>query len=104
MPTSDTANANATALAMFAAFWVVWLLIFCAILILHIVCYWRVASKAGYPGILSLLMLVPLANFILLLYFAFTDWPIELELRRLRGGSAPPPGTVPPPGASLTPN
>jgi amino acid transporter len=91
MSTSD--SANATALAMFAAFWVVWLLIFCAILILHILCYWRIASKAGYQGILSLLMLVPLVNFIVLLYFAFTDWPIELELRHLRGGGAPPPGT-----------
>ena len=48
-----------------------------------IFCYWRIFSKAGYPGVLSLLMLVPLANFILFIWFAFdyfmaVPWPPTL--------------------------
>ena len=49
------------------------------------VLYWRIAGKTGYPSALGLLMLVPLANVVLLVVLAFTEWPIEAELRRLRG-------------------
>ena len=92
MPTSH--SADATWLAMFGVFWLIWLLVICAVVVLTVVAYWRIATKAGYNGVLSLLMLVPLANIILLIYFAFTDWPIEQELQRLRGGSPPAPGTA----------
>ncbi|MBV9973380.1 MAG: hypothetical protein JO135_08605 [Candidatus Eremiobacteraeota bacterium] len=57
------------------------MLFICAVVVLTIVCYWRIASKAGYSGILSLLMLVPLVNIIMLVYFAFSEWPLERELR-----------------------
>lgn len=46
---------------------------------------WRILTKMGYPGVASLLMYVPIVNFIALWYLALTDWPIELELQR-RGG------------------
>lgn len=66
---------------------------------------WRIVSKAGYPGVASLLLLVPLVNAVAVLYFAFSEWPIERELRAARGGSgsfppggyAPPTPTYPPP-------
>jgi len=90
---SSSDSTNATALAIFGVFWLVWLLVICAVVVVTIVAYWRIATKAGYSGVFSLLMLVPLANIVLLIYFAFTDWPIELELRHLRGGGAPRPGT-----------
>jgi len=38
---------------------------------------WRIASKAGYPGALALLALVPVLNVILLWLFAFLEWPVE---------------------------
>ena len=43
--------------------------------------------KAGYSGPLSLLMLIPLANFVVLLIFAFTKWPIEQRLAALQRGT-----------------
>lgn len=45
---------------------------------------WRIATKAGYPGAASLLMLIPLVNIFVYLYFAFSEWPIERELAELR--------------------
>jgi hypothetical protein len=40
-------------------------------------------KKAGFPALMSLLMIVPVVNFFTLVYFAFTDWPIQAELARL---------------------
>jgi hypothetical protein len=54
-------------------------------LILGIIIWWRIFSKAGYSGLLGLLMFVPLANLIVLLVLAFGTWPIEEEVQRLRG-------------------
>jgi hypothetical protein len=45
---------------------------------------WRIFTKAGYFGMTSLLLLVPLVNIVAVWYFALTDWPIENELSRLR--------------------
>jgi hypothetical protein len=35
----------------------------------------RIFPKAGYSAWLSLLMFVPLLNLILLIWFAFSEWP-----------------------------
>lgn len=53
-------------------------------LIIGIIIWWKIFSKAGYSGALGLLMFVPIANFIVLLVLAFGTWPIEEEVRRLR--------------------
>ena len=37
--------------------------------------FWKICSKVGFPGPLSLLMLVPIANIILPFYIAFAEWP-----------------------------
>lgn len=51
---------------------------------------WKLVSKTGYSGWLSLLLYVPLVNFIVILILVFGTWPIERELQRLRaGGTAP---------------
>lgn len=42
-----------------------------------IVPFWFIFSKAGYSKWLSLLMVVPLVNVILLYYFAFSKWPMD---------------------------
>ena len=40
---------------------------------------WRIARKAGFPGAMSLLMLIPLVNLITLWVFAFIRWPNQRE-------------------------
>ena len=44
----------------------------------------RICSKAGYSWALGLLMLVPIANIIIPLFLAFSDWPISKQLRGLK--------------------
>ncbi len=57
--------------------------------------------KAGYSFWFGLLMLVPIGNFIWLLIFAFSKWPIQHELEMYRAGVAVPHGfpvgQIPPP-------
>ena len=52
--------------------------------ILMVVVYCRICSKTGHHWALGLLMFVPIANVILPLILAFTDWPIQKELRQLK--------------------
>ncbi|KCZ85456.1 MULTISPECIES: hypothetical protein [Hyphomonas] len=68
---------DAAAGTMMIVFGVVYL----AIIVLFIVGYWKIWSKAGFNGAWSLLMLVPLVNLIAFLYLAFADWPIHKRLR-----------------------
>ena len=42
---------------------------------LTVIALWKICSKAGFNGALSLLMLLPIANIVLLLYIAFAEWP-----------------------------
>ncbi len=51
-----------------------------AIVILFIVAYWKIWSKAGFSGAWSLLMLIPLVNIIAFLYLAFAEWPVHRQL------------------------
>jgi hypothetical protein len=87
---NSTSMAGPAMGAFFAAYGIFVLIV----LIISIVIYWRIASKAGYPGAYSLLMLIPLVNLIVLLIFAFGEWPIERQLAALRGGSARPPASI----------
>ena len=43
--------------------------------LLTVLPFWKICSKAGFSGALSLLMLVPIANIILPFYIAFAEWP-----------------------------
>jgi hypothetical protein len=78
------AGTNALAGA-FAAFGLVWILVCIGAFILGLIINWKIAEKAGFSGVASLLMLIPLVNIIVLLYFAFTEWPIERALREAGG-------------------
>lgn len=53
--------------------------------IIIIVPLWKVFSKAGYPGALSLGMTLPLVNIVLLYFLGFSKWPVLKELKALRG-------------------
>jgi hypothetical protein len=44
---------------------------------IFIVPYWKIFSKAGFSGWLSLLMLVPLVNLIVLYVVAFSPWRVQ---------------------------
>jgi hypothetical protein len=54
------------------------------VLIIKILIYCKIFSKAGYCWALGLLMLVPIANIIMPFVLAFGDWPIQKELRLLK--------------------
>jgi heme/copper-type cytochrome/quinol oxidase subunit 2 len=53
-------------------------------IIFAVVIYWKIFSKAGYSGAMSLLMFVPIANIVVLCILAFGEWPIYKELNYLR--------------------
>lgn len=46
-------------------------------LVVFIYPLWRIASRAGFPGAVSLLMLIPVVNVIAIWVFAFVKWPID---------------------------
>ena len=46
------------------------------VLLIVIIPYWKIFGKAGFPRALSLLMLVPLVNLIVLYVVAFSQWRI----------------------------
>lgn len=51
------------------------LLILLFIGVVFVVPFWQIFSKAGFPGPLSLLMLAPVVNMLMLFYLAFAEWP-----------------------------
>ncbi len=79
---AQMSNSAASMATMIAAGFAV--LFAVAITILALVVYCKITAKAGYHWAWGLLMMVPIANLILLLYFAFAEWPIQRELRQLR--------------------
>jgi len=54
--------------------------------VLALLIWWKIFSKAGWPGALSLLLLVPIVNIIIPFYVAFATWPIQRELEALKRG------------------
>ena len=47
--------------------------------LLVVVGWWKILSRVGYPGFLSLLLFVPIVNIVVFLLFAYLPWPIEDE-------------------------
>ena len=56
-------------IALFCLMWVVGALV-------TVIPFWKICTKAGFAGALSLLMLVPIANVVLPFYIAFAQWPV----------------------------
>lgn len=54
------------------AFGLLWMILLAVVVVIP---FWRICSRAGYPGVISLLILVPLANLVFLYFLAFADWP-----------------------------
>ena len=53
-------------------------------LVFWVYVWWRIVSRTGHSGWLSLLMWVPIAHMVLLLILAFGEWPIHRELENLK--------------------
>jgi hypothetical protein len=58
----------------------------------------KIISKAGYSPWFVLLAFIPIVNIVMFLVFAFSDWPVDQELRRYREGGYGPGGYGPGPG------
>jgi hypothetical protein len=94
-------NSAATA-SFFAAFFMVYVIVIIAIVAFTIWVYWRIFTRAGFNGALSLLNLVPgVGPLICMIILAFGQWPIEAELAAARAGLPGPPPAGPPPGTSV---
>lgn len=59
------------------------LLIVGVIFTLVVVPLWMICAKAGFPGWISLMALIPVVNLALLFFLAFADWPVLQRLREL---------------------
>ncbi|MDQ2980202.1 MAG: hypothetical protein M3R62_13380 [Acidobacteriota bacterium] len=59
-------------------------LVFVGMVVLLVYPLWRISTKAGYPGVMSLLFFVPVVNVIVLWLAALSEWPIERQLRELK--------------------
>lgn len=50
---------------------------------LFIAVWWKLIGKTGHNGALALFLLVPLANLGLVIFLAFSEWPLERRVREL---------------------
>ena len=57
------------------------LLLTCIVLAIS---FYQLFRKAGFPGVIGLLMLVPVVNLGVALYLAFAEWPVLAELKRVK--------------------
>ena len=49
-----------------------WLLIVGLIIVLP---FWKIFAKAGFSGVLAVLMIIPIVNLFMIFYLAFAEWP-----------------------------
>ena len=77
--------------AMFGPYFAVFAIIALLIFAFFIFCWWRIFSKAGFPGALALIFIAgiipligPLACLALFVWFTFAQWPALTG-----GGKAP---------------
>ena len=63
---------------MWVGHWL-WMLV---IAIVVIIPAWRICQRAGYPGWMGALIIIPVINLFLLYFIAFSEWPADR-----RGGS-----------------
>ncbi|WZP00120.1 hypothetical protein EP7_001737 [Isosphaeraceae bacterium EP7] len=50
-------------------------IVFASCCLLIVWAAWRICEKAGFPGAMGLLSMVPVVNIGLILVLAFADWP-----------------------------
>ena len=52
--------------------------------VVMVIPYWKIYSKTGQAGAMALLQLIPLVNIVMLYVLAFSEWPIERQMRAER--------------------
>lgn len=52
--------------------------------VIFIIPLWKIYTKTGQSGALSLLWLVPIVNLVMLYMLAFGNWPVLQELEQYR--------------------
>jgi hypothetical protein len=58
---------------MWAGHWL-WMLVVAIAVVIPV---WRICQRAGYPGWLGILILIPMVNLALLYFIAFAGWPAD---------------------------
>ncbi len=58
------------------------LLIVLVMLLFVLLPLWRILVKAGHPGAISLLALVPAVGIVIIFWLAFSEWPVERECKQ----------------------
>lgn len=53
---------------------VIWMLLVEALLVIP---FWKLSERAGYPGPLGLLILIPLVNLVFICFLALSRWPAD---------------------------
>lgn len=66
--------------------------------VVMLLAYVSIIRRAGYSGWWVLIGLVPIANIVMFLVFAFKEWPVQRELAQLRQAVGRGPGTPNAPG------
>jgi hypothetical protein len=61
--------------------------------ILNLVVFCKIYARAGYPWAMGFLMLIPIVNFIMMLILAFSEWPIQKQVKQLQQQLASPTGS-----------
>ena len=59
-------------------------LVMVVLVLVYLLAWWRILSRAGFPGALAVLMLVPPFALPIWLFVAFAPWPARRELAALR--------------------
>ena len=55
------------------------LIVFVIVIASAVIPMWKILPRAGLPGALAILMILPLANFALLWFVAFKKWPGDVK-------------------------
>jgi len=84
MDSSQASNAGAALGSLVGGAILCYFLFIVLLIVGTVFIYYKIVQRTGYNGWMALLMFVPLVNFGLLLYLAFSDWPVQLENRALR--------------------
>ena len=67
--------------------WVMYAFIAITTLVM-VIAFWQIYKKAGFNGMMSLLMLIPGVNLAAMLYLAFVEWPVTRQLAEARNAAA----------------
>lgn len=59
------------------------LIVILFIIVLIVLPFWKILTKAGYPGWWSISQITPI-GIIVLFYLAFSKWPIQKKLEELK--------------------